>query len=208
MDFRRVNLFPCKFGLTLRFQTSQSNLCSSIRLANVHPKSRDLVSTGISTANWAISLIISRMPMLFTVCGTKSLSAIRQQTSADVGSSFGLILYQIMRKFKPIRYASAMLPADSSLVRCNIDLCGRSSFHIEHCASTSADLFRFVETQSLLNALTQTAKVSLHIEVLKSTNILSTQEGIFKSIGMCLSAALTPLTFQTSCPEEKFTIYN
>ncbi|MGP1921686.1 MAG: hypothetical protein ACTS4Z_00255 [Candidatus Hodgkinia cicadicola] len=114
-----------------------------------------------------------------------------QQTSEDLGSSLGFVLSQIIRKFKPFRYTSVILPVNNSLVRCNLDICGRSSFNFENITCASTKLLRIPEIQALLSSLTRTAEICLHIEILKLNNFRSVQEGIFKSIGMCLTAALT-----------------
>ncbi|MFP3019003.1 MAG: hypothetical protein ACEY26_00665 [Candidatus Hodgkinia cicadicola] len=182
-----INLRNSKFELTVRYITSNSDVVTSVRLFDIHPNSRDLILTEVTFANWAIGLIASRLPMLFIVCCAQSNAANCQQTSADVGSSFGFIFSLIIRKFKPIRYASVTVPINASLIRCNLDLCGRSSFRIENASATSAD---FTEAQALLSALTRSAGACLHVEVLKAANIRSMQEGIFKSIGMCLAAVL------------------
>ncbi|MGP1922502.1 MAG: hypothetical protein ACTS5F_00190 [Candidatus Hodgkinia cicadicola] len=136
--------------------------------------------------------------MLFTVCCAKSNITNLQQTSEDLGSSLGFVLARIIRKFKPFRYTSVMVPINNSLVRCTLDLSGRSALNIENVTCASAKLLRIPEVQALLTSLTRTAEICLHIEVLKVSNFRSVQEGIFKSIGMCLSAALTsPLRLLT-----------
>ncbi|MGP1906363.1 MAG: hypothetical protein ACTS4X_01170 [Candidatus Hodgkinia cicadicola] len=130
--------------------------------------------------------------MLFNVCCAKATATNLHKTSEDLGSCFGFILSRVIRKFKPFRYASVMLPINGSLVRCTLDLCGRSSFRIEDITSASAKSFHITSVQALLNPLTQASGICLNIEVLKTTNIRSVQEGIFKSIGMCLTAVLLP----------------
>lgn len=84
-----------------------------------------------------------------------------------------------------------MVPVNASLVRCTLDLCGRSSFYIEDVAAPSAASVCTAEIQALLNPLTQTAGICLHIELLKVSDARSIHEGILKSIGMCLANALT-----------------
>ncbi|MGP1925865.1 MAG: hypothetical protein ACTS5P_00950 [Candidatus Hodgkinia cicadicola] len=183
--------FTRKPKLIVRYTTAESDVIVSVRMINVHANSHDQIVTGIKFLDWALNLIATSTPMLFTICCVKSDAARPQQTSEDLGSSLGFIFAKVIRKFKPFRYTSVMLPINGTLVRCNLDLCGRGSFHIENVTCTSAKLFLIPEIQALLSSLTQTAKICLHLEVMKVSNLHSVQEGIFKSIGMCLTTALT-----------------
>ncbi len=112
-------------------------------------------------------------------------------TVEDVGICLGQALAEAIGDKAGInRFGSAYVPMDEALARAVVDLSGRSflvlqaAFRDEHVGQMPVAL-----VVEFFRALTDNAKMNLHIDLLRSVNDHHAIEAIFKATGRALDAA-------------------
>jgi imidazoleglycerol-phosphate dehydratase len=114
-------------------------------------------------------------------------------TVEDVGIVLGQALDQALGDRAGIRrYGSALVPMDEALAECAIDISGRSYCHFE------ADLPKVViggfETElaeEFFRAFAGAAKLTLHLEVRRGSNVHHMVEACFKALARALRVAVS-----------------
>lgn len=126
-------------------------------------------------------------------------------TVEDVGLSLGEALLKSLGDKEGInRYGSILLPMDEALVACAVDISGRpyldfpplirptkESSILGLSYSPKIGDFDLSLVKEFFNALTASAKLTLHIKIMTGENIHHIIEAIFKALGKALSQALT-----------------
>lgn len=112
-------------------------------------------------------------------------------TIEDIGIVFGKCLSAALGdKSGIVRYGSATIPMDETLVLCALDLSGRPYLNFDAKFSTARigdmDTEMFVE---FFRAVAVSAGMNLHIKVLEGVNNHHIAEGIFKAFAKALDLA-------------------
>lgn len=109
----------------------------------------------------------------------------------DCGIVLGNAIKQAVGDKKGIsRYGYFILPMDEALVLCSIDLGGRPyfnfeyDFNVEKCGEMETDMVR-----EFFYAVSYSAMMNIHIEVLRGINTHHIIEGIFKAFAKALDQA-------------------
>ena len=128
-------------------------------------------------------------------------------TVEDVGIVLGQALDEALGDRAGIRrYGSALVPMDEALAECAIDISGRP-----HCVFR-ADLpkasiagFETELAEEFFNAVANSAKLTLHIEVRYGTNVHHMIEAAFKAFARALRVAVSIDPEETGVPSTKGT---
>lgn len=114
-------------------------------------------------------------------------------TIEDCGIVLGEAIKQAVGDKKGIcRYGSCILPMDETLVLCAIDLSGRS--YLSFDAEFTTNRIGYMDTEMIREffyAISYSAGMNLHIQVLKAGNNHHMAEAMFKAFAKALDAATT-----------------
>lgn len=113
-------------------------------------------------------------------------------TVEDTGIVLGQAIKEAAGDKKGIkRYGFFILPMDDALVLCAVDLCGRPFLNFE--ASFQVDKIGYLDTELIREffyAVSYSAGMNIHIQVLSGTNTHHIIEAIFKAFGKALDEAV------------------
>ena len=114
-------------------------------------------------------------------------------TIEDCGIVLGEAIKQAVGDKKGIcRYGSCILPMDETLVLCAIDLSGRP--YLSFDAEFTTNRIGYMDTEMIREffyAISYSAGMNLHIQVLKAGNNHHIAEAMFKAFAKALDAATT-----------------
>ena len=113
-------------------------------------------------------------------------------TVEDVGIALGQAIGKALGEKKGIRrYGFAYVPMDEALVRAVIDLSGRPYLVYEPPSPVEAigGNFSFQLVEEFLRALTVSAAMNLHVEILAGRDAHHMAEGVFKALARALDVA-------------------
>ncbi len=114
-------------------------------------------------------------------------------TIEDCGIVLGQAIKEAVGDKKGIcRYGSCILPMDETLVLCAIDLSGRP--YLSFDAEFSCERIGYMDTEMIKEffyAISYSAGMNLHIQVLKAGNNHHMAEAMFKAFAKALDAATT-----------------
>ncbi|MGP1918681.1 MAG: hypothetical protein ACTS4V_01445 [Candidatus Hodgkinia cicadicola] len=180
---------------TLRRVTFETDAAVSLRVYPLQVFPKSWVITGIGFLDHVLSLFASCAGLTLNVCCAGDSWIDWHHVCEDAGIALGLALSAAIRRYNPLRYASALVPMDETLVQCSFDLHGGGGFY-------SASISRkFPQTSiadliyTTLDASAKASGICLHIDVLKSGNIHHIAEAMFKAFGLCVRKS-----FNSSCP--------
>ena len=112
-------------------------------------------------------------------------------SAEDIGITLGSAFRDALGDKRGIvRYASAYVPMDETLVRAVIDLCGRSNLiYEENLRDRVVNNFEVDLVFDFLKGFCDSAGATLHIDILRSRNSHHAIEAIFKALGRVLREA-------------------
>jgi imidazoleglycerol-phosphate dehydratase len=112
----------------------------------------------------------------------------------DIGICLGQAVSKALGESRGIvRFASAFVPMDESLARVCCDLSGRPSLVYEvRLADRTIGDFECDVVQDFFKSLTDNARISLHVDLLRGRNSHHSLEAVFKAFGLALSQACSP----------------
>lgn len=123
----------------------------------------------------------------------------------DVGICLGIAFKEALADCNGInRFANVLVPMDEALCECAIDICNRPflgfnhNFDKEKIGEFDAEL-----VEEFLNAFTNNARVSLHLDIKKGTNTHHKIESCFKALGQCLDRATQYDSRKSGVPSTK-----
>ena len=113
-------------------------------------------------------------------------------TVEDIGICMGEALASALGDKRGIcRYAQQLLPMDEALVLLAVDLCGRSSLGYRVTGlKERVGTFDTELAEEFLLALTRSAGVTLHVQMLSGCNTHHMIEAVFKALGRALKDAV------------------
>ena len=113
-------------------------------------------------------------------------------TTEDIALVLGYALAEALGEKKGIfRYGHSYVPMDESLIRAALDLSGRPEF-VFHGEFTQPTI-GYLDTQMITHffkSLAVSARMTLHLSILYGINDHHKCEGMFKSVGRALRAAV------------------
>lgn len=123
----------------------------------------------------------------------------------DVGICLGLAFHKAIGDGKGIRrYASAIIPMDESLCQIAIDVSNRPYLGFnENFNKEKVGLFDSELVEEFFNAFVNNARINLHIDMLKGSNLHHKIEACFKAFGVCLDLATQKDSRKKDIPSTK-----
>lgn len=113
-------------------------------------------------------------------------------TVEDIGICMGEALASALGDKRGIcRYAQQLLPMDEALVLLAVDLCGRSYLGYRVTGlKERVGTFDTELAEEFLLALTRSAEITLHVQMLSGCNTHHMLEAVFKALGRALKDAV------------------
>ena len=163
------------------------------------------IATGLGFFDHMLELVTGHGLFDLTVTAKGDLHTGGHHTVEDVGICLGTAIAEAVGDKRGInRYGSMFVPMDESLVLIALDLSGRPYFAYEggpvgdsiagFDASLVAEFFR---------AVTNNARMTMHVRVLASGDLHHTIEAVFKAFGKALRQAVTADPRATGIPSTK-----
>ena len=112
-------------------------------------------------------------------------------TVEDIGIAFGQALAEAVGdKAGMVRYGSAVIPMDESLVLCALDFSGRGGLYAElHFPDHRIGTFATELVEEFFRAVAVNAGMTLHLRQIAGKNAHHIAEAAFKAFGRALDAA-------------------
>lgn len=150
-------------------------------------------STGVGFFDHMLELLSRHGRLGLRVEARGDLETGSHHTVEDVGIVLGQALDEALGDRAGIRrYGSALVPMDESLAECAIDISGRPYCRFE------ADLppvviggFETELTEEFFRAFAGAAKLTLHLEIRRGTNVHHMIEAAFKALARALRVAVS-----------------
>lgn len=156
------------------------------------------VSTGLGFFDHMLELLAGHGMFDLAVEATGDLHTGGHHTVEDVGICLGAALAEAVGDKRGInRYGSLLLPMDEALVLVALDLSGRPYFAYDGGpVGESIAGFHTGLVAEFFRAVSNQAKMTLHVRVLSSGDVHHTIEAVFKGFGKALrgAVALDPRT--------------
>lgn len=152
------------------------------------------ISTGIGFFDHMLTLFSFHSEIYVNIEADGDLYIDGHHTVEDIGIVLGQLIQEMYsEKQSYTRYGSMYLPMDESLARVVLDLSGRP--HLSYNADISKEKvggFDTELTEEFFNAVAMNARMTLHVDLLKTGNAHHEIEAIFKGFSRSLKAALQP----------------
>lgn len=159
---------------------------------NLDGKGKAQIDTGIGFFNHMLELLAFHSKTDLIVNAHGDLDVDDHHTIEDIGIVMGTVFRQALQDRKGIaRYGFFLLPMDEVLCETAMDISGRP-YSVFNCDFTRENIGAMSTemAEEFFRAFAVTAGVSLHINVRYGTNDHHKMEGIFKSIGHTIRAAV------------------
>ena len=114
-------------------------------------------------------------------------------SAEDIGICLGKAIMEALGDCKGIvRYGTAFVPMDESLARVCLDLSGRSNlvYNVE-LTDRVINNFECDLAEDFFKAVSDNAKMTLHIDLLRGRNSHHSLEAVYKAFGRALADACT-----------------
>ncbi len=150
------------------------------------------IDTGVGFLDHMLSHVSQHGRIDLTVRGKGDLQVDDHHTVEDVAICIGEALRQALGDKKGIaRYGNSAVPMEDALANLALDLSGRP-YCVYRAAFPTEKIGQFdVEClEEFLRAMSNTAKLNLHINVPYGTNSHHIAEAIFKALGQALGQAV------------------
>ncbi|RAP30780.1 imidazoleglycerol-phosphate dehydratase HisB [Candidatus Marinamargulisbacteria bacterium SCGC AG-414-C22] len=149
------------------------------------------VATGVGFFDHMLDLFSKHGLFDLDLSVTGDLEIDAHHTVEDVGICLGQAFQQALGTGKGInRYASAIIPMDESLCQIAIDVSNRPALGFNHnFEKDKVGEFDSELVEEFFNAFVNNARINLHIDMLKGTNLHHKIEACFKAFGVCLDRA-------------------
>ncbi len=164
-----------------------------------------VADTGVGFLDHMLELLARHARMDLTVTATGDLDTGAHHTTEDVGIVLGQALDQALGDRSGIRrYGDAEVPMDEALAQCAIDLSGRPYcvYDADLPASAIAN-FDTELTEEFFRAVSNNAKMTLHLRVPYGTNAHHMIESSFKAFARALRTATSIDADEIGIPSTK-----
>ncbi len=163
------------------------------------------ISTGVGFLDHMLDLVARHGHLGLRVEASGDLDTGAHHTVEDVGIVLGQAVDVALDDRSGIRrYGSALVPMDESLAECAIDISGRPLCVYEaDLPATSIAGFDTDLAEEFFRAFAASAKVTLHISVLRGTNAHHMIEASFKAFARALRSAAAIDPAESGIPSTK-----
>ena len=163
------------------------------------------ISTGVGFLDHMLDLLARHGHLGLRVEASGDLDTGAHHTVEDVGIVLGQAVDVALDDRSGIRrYGSALVPMDESLAECAIDISGRPLCVYEaDLPATSIAGFDTDLAEEFFRAFAASAKVTLHISVLRGTNAHHMIEASFKAFARALRSAAAIDPAESGIPSTK-----
>ncbi len=187
---------------SLRRKTRETSI--SVRL-NVDGRGKVEVKTGIGFFDHMLELLARHAAWDLKLVGRGDRQVDDHHLVEDAGIVLGRALAEALGKKRGVsRYGWARVPMDEALAEAALDLSGRAYlFTAGLPAKGRVGSFDFELVEEFLRALTDNARMTLHIEVVRGKNKHHVFEAAFKALGRALRAAAAPDPRERGVPSTK-----
>lgn len=149
------------------------------------------IRTGVGFFDHMLTHIARHGLLSLTIKAEGDLQVDDHHTVEDVGIALGQALRTAVGdKAGMVRYGSATIPMDESLVLCALDFSGRGRLYIDLPLTDSRiGTFASELVEEFFHAVAANAGMTLHLRLLTGHNAHHIAEGAFKAFGRALDAA-------------------
>ncbi len=149
------------------------------------------VDTGVGFFDHMLCLMAKHGGFDLRVKARGDLQVDPHHSVEDVGIVLGQVLDRAVGMKEGItRYGLSYVPMDDALVRCAVDLCGRS--FCEYKAPVPTERLGAFDTElveDFVRAFSQNGRFTVHVDLIRGRNSHHIVEAIFKSLGRSLGQA-------------------
>ncbi len=150
------------------------------------------VATGVPFFDHMVAQLGRHGRLDLTVQAEGDTEVDAHHTVEDVGISLGQALAEAWGdRYGVERYGDAVVPIDECLARAAIDLSGRP--YLVYDVETPVELIGTYETtltKHFFEALSANAKLTLHVDLLRTGNSHHAHEAVFKAVAVALRRAV------------------
>lgn len=195
--------------MTRTAEISRATKETDVRLSlGLDGEGRGTRSTGVGFFDHMLDLLArhGRLDLDVTVAG--DLETGGHHTVEDTGIVFGQALDQALGDRAGIfRYGHAVVPMDEARAAVAIDISGRPFVSFEGALPNGATgTFDHELTEEFFRAVSNAAKLTLHLEIQAGTNAHHMIEALFKAFARALRAAVAIDPTETGVPSTKGTL--
>ena len=125
--------------------------------------------------------------------GTGDIAVDFHHTVEDLGICFGRAVREALADMSGVvRYGSAWVPMEESLVHCAMDICNRPylAFDVD-AGKQKVGEYDTELTEEFLRAVAVNAGITMHIRMIRGGNTHHIHEAVFKSFGRALGEAIS-----------------
>ena len=170
-------------------KTGETQIQLTLNLDKQEPVS---VATGVGFLDHMLQLLAFHAGMSLTVKATGDTYVDDHHTVEDVGIALGQALNTALGDKSGIaRYAHAYVPLNEALGRAVIDLCGRGQ--LEYAVPLTAAKVGTFDSElgyEFFRALSDSGKLTLHLDLIRGHNVHHCLEVLFKATGRALGEAM------------------
>ncbi len=149
------------------------------------------VATGIPFFDHMLDLFAKHGLFDLEVSAKGDIDVDNHHTVEDVGIAMGKALRDALGTTEGIkRYGSALVPMDEAICMTAVDVSGRSAFVFKGKLQGRTGGFDVDVVKEFLQAFSNEAKLTLHVNILYGSNLHHRVEAVFKSFGRALKAAV------------------
>ncbi|MBP7527421.1 MAG: imidazoleglycerol-phosphate dehydratase HisB [Syntrophorhabdaceae bacterium] len=149
------------------------------------------IATGIPFFDHMLDLFAKHGLFNLEVSAKGDIDVDNHHTVEDVGIAMGKALRDALGTMEGIkRYGSALVPMDEAICMTAVDVSGRSAFVFKGKLQGRTGGFDVDVVKEFLQAFSNEAKLTLHVNILYGSNLHHRVEAVFKSFGRALKAAV------------------
>lgn len=149
------------------------------------------IATGIPFFDHMLDLFAKHGLFDLEVSAKGDIDIDNHHTVEDVGIAMGKALRDALGTMEGIkRYGSSLVPMDEAICMTAVDVSGRSTFVFKGKLQGRTGGFDVDVVKEFLQAFSNEAKLTLHVNILYGNNLHHRVEAVFKSFGRALKAAV------------------
>lgn len=149
------------------------------------------IATGIPFFDHMLDLFAKHGLFDLEVSAKGDIDIDNHHTVEDVGIAMGKALRDALGTMEGIkRYGSSLVPMDEAICMTAVDVSGRSTFVFKGKLQGRTGGFDVDVVKEFLQAFSNEAKLTLHVNILYGSNLHHRVEAVFKSFGRALKAAV------------------
>ena len=149
------------------------------------------IATGIPFFDHMLDLFAKHGLFDLEVSAKGDIDVDNHHTVEDVGIAMGKALRDALGTTEGIkRYGNALVPMDEAICMTAVDVSGRSAFVFKGRLQGRTGGFDVDVVKEFLQAFSNEAKLTLHVNILYGSNLHHRVEAVFKSFGRALKAAV------------------